>query len=259
MVAKTHGGELNDTTQLWRFMDFSKFVSMLEHGGLFFSRADLLDDPHEGARSREGDDLRAWKKLDPRIRTQKETMDRMMRWGRTRMFANCWHSNAAESAAMWGQYTNHRQTQEGVAIRTTVGILKELLDDECVVGEVAYIDYSTDRPEDSFLYGDYLRKRLNFQHEREIRALFSDHPIKRVQPGQFITLNLDSPGPPGVWKPMPLATLIQRIVVAPASPAWFLELVSQVVPRYGYPIPLVRSGARRSTQFQLEGVAVSWG
>jgi hypothetical protein len=35
-------------TRVWRYMDFVKFVAMLEHGGLYFSRADLLDDPFEG-------------------------------------------------------------------------------------------------------------------------------------------------------------------------------------------------------------------
>lgn len=33
---------------LWRYMDFTKFVSLLEKSALFFARADKLDDPFEG-------------------------------------------------------------------------------------------------------------------------------------------------------------------------------------------------------------------
>ena len=34
---------------LWRYMDFTKFVSLLEKQALFFARADKLeDDPFEG-------------------------------------------------------------------------------------------------------------------------------------------------------------------------------------------------------------------
>ena len=34
---------------LWRYMDFTKFVSLLEKQALFFPRADKLGDPFEGS------------------------------------------------------------------------------------------------------------------------------------------------------------------------------------------------------------------
>ena len=34
---------------LWRYMDFTKLVSLLEHRAIFFARADKLGDPFEGA------------------------------------------------------------------------------------------------------------------------------------------------------------------------------------------------------------------
>jgi hypothetical protein len=33
---------------LWRYMDLSKYVSMLATGSLWFARMDLLGDPYEG-------------------------------------------------------------------------------------------------------------------------------------------------------------------------------------------------------------------
>jgi hypothetical protein len=38
----------NDQARIWRYMDFTKFISVLENGGLFFSRADYFSDPFEG-------------------------------------------------------------------------------------------------------------------------------------------------------------------------------------------------------------------
>jgi len=36
-------------TVLWRYLDFTKFVSMLDSSSLFFTRCDLFDDPFEGS------------------------------------------------------------------------------------------------------------------------------------------------------------------------------------------------------------------
>ena len=35
--------------RIWRYMDFTKFVSMLDSGGLFFAQAATLEDPFEGS------------------------------------------------------------------------------------------------------------------------------------------------------------------------------------------------------------------
>jgi hypothetical protein len=38
-------------TQIWRYMDFTQFVSILEQKALLFTRADLLEDKFEGTMS----------------------------------------------------------------------------------------------------------------------------------------------------------------------------------------------------------------
>ena len=40
-----------DNAVLWRYMDFTKFVSLLDRRALYFSRADKLGDPFEGSLS----------------------------------------------------------------------------------------------------------------------------------------------------------------------------------------------------------------
>src|SRR5437016_265363 len=48
----------NADITIWRYMDFTKFVAMLEKRGLFFTRACYLDDPFEGSYSRANEVLR---------------------------------------------------------------------------------------------------------------------------------------------------------------------------------------------------------
>ena len=38
----------NFSVKVWRYMDFTKFVSLLELRSLYFARSDLLGDPFEG-------------------------------------------------------------------------------------------------------------------------------------------------------------------------------------------------------------------
>src|SRR5687768_8033982 len=87
--------------KIWRYMDFTKFVSMLENGGLFFSRLDCLDDPFEGSYPRADDELAATK-YSPTVRAASAAFTKMST--RKRIMVNCWHMNEHESAAMWKLY-----------------------------------------------------------------------------------------------------------------------------------------------------------
>jgi len=61
----------NPNIKIWRYMDFTQFVSMLEAGGLLFRRADLLEDKFEGTMSRPLWDFLARHSLgDPRGNTR---------------------------------------------------------------------------------------------------------------------------------------------------------------------------------------------
>jgi hypothetical protein len=135
----------DEGASLWRYMDFTKLMWMVEHAALFFARADLLGDPFEGSYSRanlalrpvwygeEGVPEEIWKGLDaPRKHFLRST------------FTNAWHMNNYESAAMWRLYL---KTDEGIAIRSTFARLCESLKDaepHVFVGLVNYLDYDLD-------------------------------------------------------------------------------------------------------------------
>lgn len=48
----------NENAKIWRYIDFTKFVSLLDKSALFFTRADRLGDPFEGSYSRANIKLR---------------------------------------------------------------------------------------------------------------------------------------------------------------------------------------------------------
>src|SRR5215831_14836506 len=39
---------LDDTISVWRYMDLSKFIWMIQRNALYFCRSDLMGDPFEG-------------------------------------------------------------------------------------------------------------------------------------------------------------------------------------------------------------------
>ena len=39
----------NDSTKVWRYMTFTKFMSLVDRSALYFARVDRLGDPFEGS------------------------------------------------------------------------------------------------------------------------------------------------------------------------------------------------------------------
>jgi hypothetical protein len=163
--------------QIWRYMDFTKFVALLHAGALFFVRADLLDDPFEGSYSRANESLRltVYGKEAPKI---SQSIPPFYRWVREWTFLNCWHMNELESAAMWRLYA---RSNEAIAIRSKYQLLAQALPEKALLGMVRYIDYDTEcLPEGNSFY-PFVHKRKPFEHEPEVRAIIQDVPVEGEQ------------------------------------------------------------------------------
>ena len=219
---------------LWRYMDFAKFVSLLEQQALFFPRADKLGDPFEGSVTKINEEWRA--KLFGEI--PKNPLDAET-WFVTElprfMLINCWHENAHESEAMWRLYA--RET-DGIAIKTDFDSFKSSFtcSKEIHIGSVNYVDYDSHFIPEGNLFYRYLHKRKSFEHEKEIRAIACEIPTN----DQGIDLSRDICDI-GKYYEVDLPLLIQEVVVAPFAPDWFLELVKSVTVRYNREFPVVKS------------------
>jgi hypothetical protein len=231
-----------DDTDIWRYIDFTKLVSMLEGKALYFCRSGLLGDPFEGMYTKMKPPIEFPRTGNPKmdeeleaikpelIRKRHEAMKRV----RETFYVNCWHANQYESAAMWKLYL---RTNEGVAIRSTFGRAKEGVgtDGPVVYGSsVAYLDYDRDVIPGHNLLCPFMCKRASFAHEQEVRFWLwdGDEFANRITAADDPSV----PGIPlraGVNVPVDLDKLVEAVYVAPTSPVWFYELVKAVLAKYG--------------------------
>lgn len=235
-------------TRLWKFMDISKFLSLIQRNELYFRRADCFDDPYEGAKGIKKNEtiwdeaykeylkelVKSAKKFTGKEIPDEEAQEQSLKllnqlkengksW-RSKSFVCCWHANEFESEAMWNLYTN--DSKQGIAIQTTYNNLYLALDKDpdIYTGYVNYIDFSKQFASinDTLFY-----KLYSFAHEREVRSVIHEFS------------NQDSST--GIYKPVDLVCLIENIYVSPTSQSWFYDVVKNIVEVYGLKKPVLQS------------------
>jgi hypothetical protein len=222
--------------KIWRYMDFTKFVSLLDKSALFFCRADKLGDRLE--MNVPSENYQAEKEVyDRTIGAQNldwpyEKFASIMKTLRYATLINSWHMNEYESAAMWSSYL---KTNEGIAIQSTYSRLEKSLtenEDQVMIGKVGYIDYKKDKLENGGIVNLATHKFMSYEHEREVRALIIGQtkgedfePLYQV--GKYVDINLKE--------------LIDKIYVAPNAPSWFFELVKSISALYNLEVSILQS------------------
>lgn len=234
---------------IWRYMDFTKFVSMLEHQGLYLAGADLLGDPFEGSIPEANREI--WVNL---ARTHGLANGGEIRDGlsafrqklRREIYVNCWHLSDVESAAMWSLYS---KSNEVIAVQSSFMTLFNQVessdDDPHYVGLVQYIDYQKQVMNEGNLFWPFVHKRKSFQHECELRIVYQLRDNVPDYPGA----PFERETPKGVWKAINLERLFSRIFVSPTSAPWFFDLVQKVVTRYGLSSEVFQSDLKASPFF----------
>ena len=232
---------VEDAQSVWRYMDFAKFVAMLQQGGLYFPSVDELEDKFEGAiglarREPDWDEfyLGYFRKVvvtrppgfsqpdwsEERIESEANRLLEQLKAGSSHarsLLVSCWHANDMESEALWRLYCP--PPTPGVAIRTTVGQLWEATarDASAVVGRVQYLDFrrsfATIQNERIFC------KRQSLSHECEVRVTLQS---ENENPAKGKTLKCD------------LMALINDVTMSPFAPSWFHDVVSGAMEKFGY-------------------------
>ena len=240
----------NEEIKVWRYLDFTKLVSLIDTRRLFFTRADKFDDPFEGSWPKLNVEARKFVPSDLPEENQKRFLESMNNMGNINKkwpkytAINCWHSNEYESAAMWRLYL---KSDEGIAIQSTYNKFKKsIIDDEKVfIGKVNYIDYEKEYIDASNILGPFVHKRKSFEHEKEIRGIVMKWPLGEEESLDFSKETITN----GVQIKIDLETLIERIYVAPNAPVWFTELVDSVINRYGYNFEVIQSQLNNAPLF----------
>ena len=220
-------------TKIWRYMDFTKFVFMLEERALFFSRADHLLDPFEGRAS--SSDVEGDERLE-RTLSEEVASPRSKEDTRQRFFINSWHINEHESTAMWKLFA---KSDDAIVVKSTYGRLRSCLpqvlgtngDPQAGHVDVALVEYVDPRGSTEnlpFDFCEFLRKRKEFEHERELRAFFD------LARGESATRKVDLAEEAGRLLDVDLGQLMLQIHVAPGSSPWYRGLVERLLRRFGF-------------------------
>jgi hypothetical protein len=229
-------------TVIWRYIDFTKLVSMLQTRSLFFAAATRVSDPFEGSYSRFNVATRPEVYKDDIPPEQLANIAAFISHIRDWTFINCWTMSQSENAAFWGLYV---PPQGGVAIRSTFDRLVRSFEGAAdgdtrgvkfYIGPVNYVDYDTAwMPEGNTMW-PFVHKRHSFEFEHELRAVCQELPTGEEG------IDFAQPRSPGQHLAVDLDRLVERIHVSPTAPEWFADLVTDVCARYELSAPIEQSG-----------------
>jgi hypothetical protein len=215
----------DDTSVLaWRYMDLAKLLSLVIKREMYLRRLDLLPDKFEGTFPRRvlAALTAAYSQLDdvqltPMAAEMAKHRIDFAKQTRKQMYVNCWHLGDHESEAMWRIYCG----DDGVAIVLPYIALRSAISTgNAWIGTVTYRDYKTDVLLPGNVFRVALHKRKEFSYEKEARIVsFGANP--------------DPPpaeGPPHITIPWDTG-LIQKIVVNPYAPDWYVTTVREALER----------------------------
>jgi hypothetical protein len=279
-----------NSDRIWRYMDFPKYVSMLEVSSLYFCNVETLarTDPHEGALAQPNFRHRSWKELRDLTpeewrelsmdglddegkfnqfwshKNSREYLARRRFYDRRACFANCWHINEYESAAMWSVYA---PAEYGIAVIADYSRVVEALtkaSERVFATKVQYVDFAKEPAHSELIFP--IHKHRSFSYEQELRLLYWDLDIQ--EPINKLCTKLAATMFRGVGQPVrtpevnweliedevakvkydtgrniavDALALVDEVRVSPLAGDWFVDLVRSVSRRYFPTIRVTRS------------------
>ena len=230
--------KLVDDAVLWRYMDLSKYLSLLSDQSLWLARSDTFADKREGvfhpAMRRDLDEIYHSLSSEGKINSSDiENTDDFQNHLSNNTYINCWHKSDSESMIMWEIYG---QSENSIAIKTTPSKLKNSfnLDNvmkdaiEVALDDVIYEDHDKAASEKCYRQPFFL-KRPHFSFEQEVRLYFRARHTKSK-----------SEAPYGYKITVDLNQLIDEIYVHPDAEDWFFHAVKDLNKKYDIRAPLKR-------------------
>jgi hypothetical protein len=254
------GTDLEKT--VWRYMPFSKFISLITYQALWFSKLNILQDTYEGMiparvkRQMQEDNQRFKAQFNtPEFHRQIDSwLDKNEEDSRELLVVSCWFVGESDSERMWREYGS---SNEAVAIKSTIGRLARYVlvpTDEHVshLGLVSYVDHDHHEMSGYEAHQGHERaflKDKRFAHEHEIRivtmnikttscASMEGKPYTEEEVAGKYMNNFENPG---LYVGVHLKCLLVEVVVSPTAQDWFEKLVRRIVELSQLPVHVSRS------------------
>jgi len=264
------------STKLWRYTDIPKFIDLLTSKQLWLSNLEILakDDPYEGAPGALQFPHRTWKSItetpdilkrqiidiygdkssnspEEAFRTwfmlQEQQYIYEASW-RRQYFVNCWHASSHESVAMWKIYGS---PGSGVAIVTNGARIETALSSNeqvLYLGEVKYEEPDVVDFGRSNSFQSVIVKRVNYRYEHEVRLVYYNtddmhDPLEKFSWNEEI-MRFDDiiedirPISPGISLQCDVDVLIERVIISPEAPRWYLPMIERLRDSFGFKFPV---------------------
>ena len=247
---------------VWRYMPFSKFVSLLVYQALWFSKLNILQDqfegmmPHATKEMMQAHDQELKKHFPQEYHSQFDEMaSRNEQDARELLVVSCWFLGENESDRMWREYGGGK---EAVAVKSTV---KNLVDNIGVphdehathIGRVTYIDHKTHMMTKYHANQGHERAFLKdaerYGHEKELRIVTLNTKTRNcVSPAGKSYGDADVQGKnmnnfenSGLYVAVRLKPLLSEIRVSPLADEWFFLLVRRIMELNNFGIAVKQS------------------
>jgi len=253
---------------IWRYLDLTKFIDLLQSRTLKLARADLLADPFEGTinqythqsfvnqitsdeLSKNKDEFKEAGMLmnghfvivaaDFKKEDVGKVLNNALCCIKNHTFISCWHINNHESEAMWKLYS--KNNQESVVIKSTISKIKNAAGHKFTCEPVNYIDYTSETLIPNYFQAPFLHKRISFQHEQEFRIVQQKLPLLERQDNHK-DLDINAKGLTEVIELEfgdEIESIIDEIRISPFAPKWFIEIVKKIMVTYNFNVPIKES------------------
>lgn len=248
---------------VWRYMPFSKFISLMTYQALWFSKLNILQDSYEGLIPATVKQRMHEQNQRHKLQYNSSELHRQIdAWptqneedGRELLVVTCWFLGESESLRMWEEYG---LSNEAVAVKSTIGQLAKYIlvpKDETVshLGLVSYVAHDAHEMSNyqahQAIERAFLKDKAHFSHEQEVRlvtlniktANCASPEGKAYTFEQVAGANMNNFENPGLYVGVYLNSLISEVVLCPSAEEWFAKLVCRIAELSGLSAPVSRS------------------
>jgi len=217
---------------IWRYMPFSKFISLLHTSTLYFSRVDKFTDQYEGHVNDYTHFLidQLFEEFENSVEMRNQ-LKFLLTGMRSCTYVSCWHMNYNESQGMWDEYFF---AGEGIAIESTSKrLMASIVNNELGPMHLRSIKYADTIEEEIDLSHalellNYKQPHFSFEQELRLLLVYAKGVFDNKSDDEESEITIQVPEY-GVSVPLSLDALIDAVYVSPKSPRWFYDLVKNLI------------------------------
>lgn len=235
--------------QIAKYLDLTKFLSILQRRAMFFCRLDFMEDHFEGSIPKRNLLMRQnmfessykmsskFKKKDSKqIQEMVHGLNQMNSRFKSVTCISCWNKSISESAALWKIYSDFHKGIMIVSKRSNVFEAFKDTEERIGMSEIKYIDYENDTIPEGNINWPIIHKHRAYEYENEVRLIHTlpfepgikyDWSKEELNNGKYINVDIDA--------------LIDEVIISPYSQQWYFDLIKDVCEKYKFEKPIRKS------------------